>query len=118
MDLSQAQRKYACTLCARRKIKCDKLQPCHNCSRSQAECHYETPAPSQRPRKRGADSEALSRIREYEELLRKNNIELSAYEKGSSSIPWDKTGGKSPSEGITSGTVHSTRSEHVDYGER
>ena len=122
MDPSRAssipQHKYACTLCARRKIKCDKLQPCHNYSKSEAECRYQNPAPAQRRRKRGADSEPLARISQYEDLLREHNIEFSAYGNDSSWIPWDKTGGKSTPEGNVSVNAAPTKTEQAKSEER
>lgn len=65
---------HSCANCARRKVKCDRLSPCSNCSRSQSECDYRAPAQSQRHRKRPADEDLLSKIREYEDLLHKNNV--------------------------------------------
>lgn len=67
---------HSCTRCARRKVKCDKLSPCSNCSRTQSECVYRAPAPSQRHRRRPADEDLLSKISEYEDLLRKNNVKF------------------------------------------
>lgn len=68
--------KHSCATCAQRKVKCDKLSPCSNCSRSQSECVYRAPALSQRHRKRPADEDLLSKISEYEDLLRKNNVKF------------------------------------------
>ncbi|CZR59489.1 uncharacterized protein PAC_09381 [Phialocephala subalpina] len=31
-----------CTICRRRKVRCDKLQPCSNCARAKQVCTYET----------------------------------------------------------------------------
>ena len=67
--------KHTCTLCARRKVKCDKGEPCSNCIKSKAECLYEAPAPH-RPRKRAADEELVNRLALYEGLLRKHSIEI------------------------------------------
>lgn len=66
--------KHSCTACARRKVKCDRLIPCSNCSRGRSACIYGTPALSQRHRRRPPDEDLLSKVREYEELLRKNNV--------------------------------------------
>lgn len=68
--------KHSCTNCAQRKVKCDKLSPCSNCSKSQSECLYRAPALSQRHRKRPPDEDLLSKISEYEDLLRKNNVKF------------------------------------------
>ena len=68
--------KYACTLCARRKIKCDKKEQCSNCTKSKGQCIYQATsiAQSQRHRKRPADEDLLSRVEKYEELLKQHNI--------------------------------------------
>jgi hypothetical protein len=68
--------KHSCATCARRKVKCDKLRPCSNCSRSQSECVYRASSMSQRHRKRPADEDLLSKISEYEDLLHKNNVKF------------------------------------------
>ncbi|GCB21233.1 uncharacterized transcriptional regulatory protein C139.03 [Aspergillus awamori] len=70
--------KLACSLCARRKVKCDKGEPCSNCLKAHAQCSYEAPAPP-RPRKRAADEELLARLARYEELMRKHNIDFSSH---------------------------------------
>ncbi|KAK6066700.1 fungal specific transcription factor [Seiridium cupressi] len=53
--------KYACSLCARRKVKCNKDDPCSNCLKAKKECFYEFPA-AQRPRKRAADEDLTTRL--------------------------------------------------------
>ncbi|AEO64823.1 uncharacterized protein THITE_47736 [Thermothielavioides terrestris NRRL 8126] len=68
-------RTYACSLCARRKVRCDKTDPCSNCAKAQAKCVYVAP-PLARPRKRPADHELRSRLDEYEALLAKHGIDF------------------------------------------
>ncbi|KPM42801.1 hypothetical protein AK830_g3739 [Neonectria ditissima] len=67
--------KHACSLCARRKVKCDKRDPCSNCLKAQAQCSYEAPIPS-RPRKRAADEDLLARLALYEDLMRKHSVDF------------------------------------------
>ena len=67
--------KHTCSLCARRKVKCNKGEPCSNCLKAKAQCLYEAPAPP-RPRKRAADEELLARLALYEELMRKHDIDF------------------------------------------
>ncbi|KAK1966845.1 fungal-specific transcription factor [Colletotrichum sublineola] len=74
----QAQHKHACSLCARRKVKCDKADPCSNCDKAKARCLYEVPI-QPRPRKRAADEDLLGRLAAYEELMREHNIDYSQY---------------------------------------
>ncbi|KAF5006010.1 hypothetical protein FDECE_7584 [Fusarium decemcellulare] len=70
--------KHACSICARRKVKCDKRDPCSNCSKAQSQCSYETPPPP-RPRKRAVDDDLLARLSQYEDLMRKHNIDFTHY---------------------------------------
>ena len=74
----QGLHRHACSLCARRKVKCDKVDPCANCLKAQAQCLYEAPAPH-RPRKRAADEDLLARLAMYEDLMRKHNIDFAHY---------------------------------------
>ncbi|KAF4966874.1 hypothetical protein FSARC_5487 [Fusarium sarcochroum] len=71
-------RKYACTICARRKVKCDKRHPCSNCRKTQVQCSFETPLPP-KPRKRAADEDLLARLAQYEELMQKHNIDYTQH---------------------------------------
>lgn len=71
-------RKHACTVCARRKVKCDKLDPCSNCQKAQTQCSYETPPPP-KPRKRAADEDLLARLAQYEQLMQQNGIDYSQH---------------------------------------
>ncbi|KAF5970348.1 transcription factor [Fusarium coicis] len=71
-------RKYACSMCARRKVKCDRQHPCSNCQKGRAECAYEAPPPP-KPRKRAADEDLLARLAKYEELMKKSGVDYSQH---------------------------------------
>ncbi|KAH7184734.1 uncharacterized protein B0J16DRAFT_286167 [Fusarium flagelliforme] len=71
-------RKHACTICARRKVKCDKTDPCSNCQKAGTQCSYEAPAPP-KPRKRAADEDLLARLALYEELMKKNGVDFTQH---------------------------------------
>ncbi|RKL33183.1 hypothetical protein BFJ72_g10199 [Fusarium proliferatum] len=71
-------RKYACSICARRKVKCDRQHPCSNCQKGRAECTYEAPLPP-KPRKRAADEDLLARLAQYEQLMRKSGVDFSQH---------------------------------------
>jgi hypothetical protein len=75
---AHAGQRNACSLCARRKVKCDKLEPCSNCLKARAQCVYEAPAPY-RPRKRAADGELLARLARYEDLMRQHNVDFTQH---------------------------------------
>ncbi|KAJ5153056.1 uncharacterized protein N7482_009534 [Penicillium canariense] len=55
LDLSSSQLKpYSCVVCHKRKVKCDRNEPCSNCAKASVECIYRPPPPPRR-RKRGRD---------------------------------------------------------------
>lgn len=70
---SKPQRVLACLLCQQRKIKCDRKFPCAHCARAGTKCVPAGLVPRQR-RRRFPERELLDRIRNYEELLRQNNV--------------------------------------------
>lgn len=71
--LSKSQRTLACLLCQQRKVKCDRKLPCTNCLKFKAECVPAALNPRQRKR-RFPERELQERIRKYEDLLRRHNI--------------------------------------------
>jgi Fungal Zn(2)-Cys(6) binuclear cluster domain len=93
------QRVLACVRCQHRKVKCDRRFPCSNCNASYAQCVPATLTPRTRRKRRFPERELLERLRNYEDLLRQNNVNFeplhkdSAKEKGS-----PKTQGENGSE--------------------
>ena len=73
-SIQHGQLSASCTLCRRRKVKCDRNIPCGNCARAHVECVPS--APSQLPRgrnggrKRRTDGELLERIAKLEGLVK------------------------------------------------
>ncbi|KAF4443966.1 hypothetical protein F53441_11284 [Fusarium austroafricanum] len=78
MVLASELEKHACTICARRKVRCDKRHPCSNCQKAQSQCSYEAPAPP-KPRKRAADEDLLARLAQYEELMKMNGVDYTQH---------------------------------------
>lgn len=63
----------SCNLCRRRKVKCDRADPCSHCVRVGAACVSTAPSGAPRGRKGGRrklDSELLDRIAKLENLLK------------------------------------------------
>ncbi|KAL7917318.1 hypothetical protein ACQKWADRAFT_324739 [Trichoderma austrokoningii] len=67
---------WSCVTCRRRKVKCDRRNPCSNCVRHQIECHF--PVTGRLPRRRDLttwksptekQAELLSRLRRLESLV-------------------------------------------------
>lgn len=69
-------RVLSCLLCSQRKVKCDRKTPCSNCTKARQECISIASLPPRRRKKRFAEAELLTRLRHYEELLKKNGIGL------------------------------------------
>lgn len=90
------QSRYSCVTCARRKVKCDKLNPCSTCSQSQIACTYRDPAPSQRHRKRVTQRDLLSKIQELETLLHSNRIPFEGLDNSWISSQWEERLYQSP----------------------
>ena len=63
----------SCQLCRKRKVKCDRANPCLPCQRAGVECVYSVPARLPRGRQGGRrkkDSELLHRIAKLENLVK------------------------------------------------
>ncbi|KAL1963069.1 hypothetical protein VTN77DRAFT_8715 [Rasamsonia byssochlamydoides] len=73
---SGRQKTHACVLCQKRKVKCDRNDPCSGCVKAQVECVFREPLP---PRRRKKKSETIhvmvARLKRYEEVLKKNGID-------------------------------------------
>ncbi|CAD6592659.1 MAG: hypothetical protein ASARMPREDX12_006340 [Alectoria sarmentosa] len=74
-DSSHPPTLASCTLCRRRKVKCDRTLPCGNCQRSKAECVPFIPSRAARGRQGGRKrkregGEILERIAKLEGLVR------------------------------------------------
>ncbi len=75
-----------CRLCQQRKVKCDRKDPCTNCSKAGVECILA--APGRRKNKPVQDSELLTRLKRYEDALRGYGADVDKIAKGQS-IPRD-----------------------------
>lgn len=69
----------SCVTCRKRKVRCDKIHPCTNCSRAHIECVF--PAPGRAPRKArkmvdGRDKELLERLRRLEGVVKGMGVEV------------------------------------------
>lgn len=106
----------SCTLCAQRKVKCDKVLPaCNNCIKAEVTCDYRTPQP-RGPRRRKQNPEPsdeaslLARLAKYEEVLKRLGIDPDSLDVGPTStnqaLP-DRSGDKPYAflKGIGSGIV-------------
>ncbi|PWN18210.1 hypothetical protein BCV69DRAFT_78463 [Microstroma glucosiphilum] len=79
---------FSCERCAKRKVKCDKLQPrCSACVRQGAECTPSQPTSADRPRKkRFPEAELLHRIDVYERALRRLGLDVDEVREGKADL--------------------------------
>lgn len=69
-------RAHACVLCQRRKVKCDRRDPCAACTKARADCVFRAPAPPRRRPRKSPEAMLLTRLRRYEELLRGFGVKI------------------------------------------
>lgn len=73
-DGSQPLMAYACVICTKRKVRCDRTSPCSACRKGRVECHYQEPP--RRKRKRKPVEDLQERLDRYEKLLSNHGISL------------------------------------------
>ena len=80
--LSTAVQKHSCVLCQQRKVKCDRKDPCSNCTKSRVDCIFRAPAiPRRRQKtKKPPDADLLLRLKRYEDLLKNYGAKIPFFE--------------------------------------
>lgn len=71
----------SCVTCRKRKVKCDKLHPCSNCTRAHIECVFPTPGRAPRKARKVSDTrdaELLARLRRLEGVVKGLGVEVSS----------------------------------------
>ena len=59
----------SCITCRKRKVKCDKRQPCSNCNKAAIECVFPGPGRAPRRTRKPPDTELLARLRRLEGVV-------------------------------------------------
>ncbi|KAF2822360.1 hypothetical protein CC86DRAFT_469750 [Ophiobolus disseminans] len=70
----------SCVTCRRRKVKCDKRQPCSNCVRAKIECIFPGPGRAPRKSRKPPDAELLDRLRRLEGVVSSLNAQVEEHE--------------------------------------
>ncbi|KAI2480160.1 c6 transcription [Pyrenophora tritici-repentis] len=70
----------SCVTCRRRKVKCDKKNPCSNCVRAKIECVFPGPGRAPRKSRKPADAELLERLRRLEDVVTSLNAQVEGHE--------------------------------------
>lgn len=71
---------HSCVLCSRRKVKCDRRDPCSNCTKARVDCIYRTPATPRRRRRRSPERSLHARLRRYEQMLESYGVKIEELE--------------------------------------
>ncbi|UPX11902.1 uncharacterized protein EKO05_0002486 [Ascochyta rabiei] len=77
---SPAPNPRSCTTCRKRKVKCDKKQPCSNCARAKTECVFPGPGRAPRKSRKPPDAELLERLRRLEGVVQNLNAQVEEHE--------------------------------------
>ncbi|KAF2183439.1 hypothetical protein K469DRAFT_207762 [Zopfia rhizophila CBS 207.26] len=76
------QKSYSCVLCAQRKVKCDKCPSgCSNCAKAHVQCIYKAPHPPRRRKKGVREIDINTRLRLYEDALKKLGVDPAELER-------------------------------------
>ncbi|KAI9810456.1 MAG: hypothetical protein M1827_006232 [Pycnora praestabilis] len=67
---------YSCVLCAQRKVKCDRRDPCSACIKSRVTCIFIDPAAPRRRKRKAPEVSLLARLKRYEELLKNYGVKI------------------------------------------
>lgn len=70
----------SCVTCRRRKVKCDKKQPCSNCARAKIECVFPGPGRAPRKSRKPQDGELMERLRRLEGVVQSLNAQVEEHE--------------------------------------
>lgn len=65
---------HSCVVCQRRKVKCDRANPCSNCVRHKVECEFRAPAPPRRRKRQSPDPHIHAKLRRYEDILQRYGV--------------------------------------------
>jgi hypothetical protein len=87
----------SCVTCRRRKVKCDKKNPCSNCLRAKIDCVFPGPGRAPRKSRKPPDAELLERLRRLEGVVTSLNAQVEGHEQEAADR--DKERHNSTSEG-------------------
>ena len=86
---------HSCIRCFKRKVRCDKKQPCTACVRHNVDCVPRAPNIPRLIKGRTREEALVRRIQLYEALLRKSGVEISTLSADPSSVTQEASGSTS-----------------------
>ncbi|KAF2848547.1 hypothetical protein T440DRAFT_167951 [Plenodomus tracheiphilus IPT5] len=85
----------SCVTCRRRKVKCDKKNPCSNCLRAKVECVFPGPGRAPRKSRKPPDADLLDRLRRLEGVVSSLNAQVEEHEQEAAEREQDRQGSAS-----------------------
>ena len=82
----------SCVTCRRRKVKCDKKNPCSNCVRAKIDCVFPGPGRAPRKSRKPPDAELLERLRRLEGVVTSLNAQVEGHEQEAAERQKERTG--------------------------
>lgn len=82
----------SCVTCRRRKVKCDKKNPCSNCVRAKIDCVFPGPGRAPRKSRKPPDAELLERLRRLEGVVTSLNAQVEGHEQEAAERQRERTG--------------------------
>jgi hypothetical protein len=101
----------SCVTCRKRKVKCDKKQPCSNCARAKIECIFPGPGRAPRKSRKPPDGELMDRLRRLEGVVQTLNAQVEEHEQEAAERERRPSSGECPYGG--GGSASSNRSASV-----
>ncbi|KAF2458311.1 fungal-specific transcription factor domain-containing protein, partial [Lineolata rhizophorae] len=83
----------SCVTCRRRKVKCDKRQPCSNCTRARIECVFPSPGRAPRKPRKPPEAELMERLRRLEGVVQSLGVHVEDEGQGSAGGGATQNGG-------------------------
>ena len=83
----------SCVTCRRRKVRCNKENPCSNCVRAGIECVFPGPGRAPRRSRKPPDAELLARLKRLEGVVTSLGVEV-----GGDGLIRDKANPESPGQ--------------------
>ncbi|KAF2653479.1 hypothetical protein K491DRAFT_602793 [Lophiostoma macrostomum CBS 122681] len=103
----------SCVTCRKRKVKCDKKQPCSNCARAKIECIFPGPGRAPRKSRKAPDGELMDRLRKLEGVVQTLNAQVEEHEQEAADKERRGSSGECPYGSGGSGSSNSHRSASV-----
>lgn len=106
----------SCVTCRRRKVRCDKREPCSNCVKAHIDCVFPPPGRAPRKPRRPHDAELLKRLRRLESVVDSLGTQVDEDGNVHSTEDASPKGKRSVSEALDLSTQGASRRTSLEHG--